>query len=62
MTWRCGLSRKSDDVLCTAVTAPLFAPSRTRENPEGFGILSPFRLPYEAKRVKLQPAKVILEF
>ena len=24
--WRCGLSCKSDDVLCTAVAAPLFAP------------------------------------
>ena len=25
--WTCGFSRKSDNVLCTAVTAPLFAPS-----------------------------------
>ncbi len=36
--------------------------TRTAENPQGFDILSPFRLPYGAKRVRLQPAKILLEF
>jgi hypothetical protein len=36
--------------------------TRTRENPRGFDILSPFRLPYAAKRVRLQPGRAFLEF
>jgi hypothetical protein len=36
--------------------------TKTKDNPQGFDILSPFRLPYAAKRVKLQLAKAILEF
>jgi hypothetical protein len=36
--------------------------TKTKENPQGFDILSPFRLPYAAKRLKLQPGKALLEF
>jgi hypothetical protein len=36
--------------------------TKTKENPQGLDILSPFRLPYAAKRVKLQLAKAVLEF
>lgn len=36
--------------------------TRSSENPQGFDILSPFRLPYGAKSVKLRPAKILLEF
>ncbi len=36
--------------------------TRSAESPQGFDILSPFRLPYGAKRVRLQPGKILLEF
>jgi hypothetical protein len=36
--------------------------TRTADNPQGFDILSPFRLPYGAKRFRLQPAKILIEF
>lgn len=36
--------------------------TRTKDNPQGFDILSPFRLPYGAKNVRLRPAKILLEF
>ena len=36
--------------------------TRNAQNPEGFDILAPFRLPYAAKRVRLQPGKALLEF
>ena len=36
--------------------------TRSAEHPEGFDILAPFRLPYAAKRVRLQPGKALLEF
>lgn len=36
--------------------------TRSSANPQGFDILSPFRLPYGAKSVKLRPAKILLEF
>jgi hypothetical protein len=36
--------------------------TKTKDNPQGFDILSPFRLPYAAKRLKLQPGKALLEF
>jgi hypothetical protein len=36
--------------------------TRTSDNPQGFDILSPFRLPYGARRVRLQPAKILVDF
>jgi len=36
--------------------------TRSAQNPEGVDILAPFRLPYAAKRVRLQPGKALLEF
>ncbi len=36
--------------------------TRTPENPLGFDIQSPFRLPYALKRVRLQPGQAVLEF
>jgi hypothetical protein len=46
-----------------SVLARLVASStRTARQPEGFDIHAPFRLPYRARRVQLQPGKAILEF
>lgn len=36
--------------------------TRTKDNPQGFDVLSPFRLPYGAKRIKLVPGKATLQF
>ena len=36
--------------------------TKSAQHPEGFDILSPFRLPYAAKRVRLQLGKALLEF
>jgi hypothetical protein len=36
--------------------------SKTQENPQGFDILSPFRLPYALKRVRVQPWRLVLDF
>jgi len=36
--------------------------TKTRESPQGLDILSPFRLPYSMKRVRLQPGRCFLEF
>jgi hypothetical protein len=36
--------------------------TKTRENPQGLDILSPFRLPYSMKRVRLQPGRALLDF
>ena len=49
--------------LPSAAVAQIVAQAtRTKENPQGFDVLSPFRLPYSAKRVRLQPGKAFLEF
>jgi hypothetical protein len=36
--------------------------TRTPENPQGFDIHSPFRLPYALKRVRLEPGRAVLDF
>jgi hypothetical protein len=36
--------------------------TRSSRHPQGFDIHAPFRLPYDARRVKLQPGRAILEF
>jgi hypothetical protein len=36
--------------------------TRTPENPQGFDIMAPFRLPYAVRRVRLQAGKALLEF
>ncbi|HVQ28820.1 MAG TPA: hypothetical protein VMV21_04525 [Vicinamibacteria bacterium] len=36
--------------------------TRTSENPHGFDIHSPFRLPYDLKRARLQPGRALLEY
>ena len=36
--------------------------TKSPENPQGFDILAPFRLPYAARRVRVQPGKALLEF
>lgn len=49
--------------LPASVLAQLVASAtRGRDNPQGVDILSPFRLPYTLKRVRLQPARALLEF
>jgi hypothetical protein len=50
-----------------AIPAPLLAQlvasaTRTRQNPAGFDILSPFRLPYGLKKVRVQPGRVALDY
>ena len=46
-----------------SVLARLVASStRNARQPEGFDIHAPFRLPYAARRVTLQPGKAVLEF
>jgi hypothetical protein len=46
-----------------SVLARLVASStRSSRNPEGFDIHAPFRLPYSARRVLLQPGRAILQF
>jgi hypothetical protein len=45
-----------------AMVAQLVASAtRNRDNPQGFDIQSPFRLPYSVKRVRLQPGKALVE-
>ncbi len=36
--------------------------TRDPENPEGFDIQAPFRLPYSCRRVRLEPGRVFLDF
>jgi len=49
--------------LPVSVLAQLVASAtRGHDNPQGVDILSPFRLPYTMKRVRLQPARALLEF
>jgi hypothetical protein len=36
--------------------------TRTEENPQGFDIRAPFRLPYSVKRVRLEPGQGYLDF
>jgi hypothetical protein len=46
-----------------SVLARMVASStRTSRQPEGFDIHAPFRLPYAARRVTLQPGRAVLEF
>ena len=46
----------------SAVAQIIAQATRSKENPQGFDVLSPFRLPYSAKRVRLQPGKAFLDF
>lgn len=49
--------------LASSVVAQIVAQAtRTKENPQGFDILSPFRLPYAARKIRLAPGKAFLEF
>jgi hypothetical protein len=36
--------------------------TRSADNPEGFDVQAPFRLPYTVKRVRVQPGKAWLDF
>ena len=36
--------------------------TRTAQRPEGFDLGSPFRLPYDLKRVRLQTGRALLEY
>jgi len=36
--------------------------TRNAENPQGFDIRAPFRLPYSLKRVRIQPGRALLDF
>lgn len=36
--------------------------TKTAESPQGFDVHSPFRLPYDLKRVRIQPGRALLEY
>ena len=36
--------------------------TKTAENPEGFDIRAPFRLPYSVNRLRLEPGRALLDF
>ena len=36
--------------------------TRTPDNPQGFDLHSPFRLPYALKKVRLEPGRAVLDF
>jgi len=36
--------------------------TRSAQNPQGFDVHSPFRLPYDLKRVRIQPGRALLEY
>ena len=36
--------------------------TKTEENPEGFDIHAPFRLPYSVNRLRLEPGRALLDF
>ena len=48
--------------LPVSVLAELVASAtRTPQNPEGFDIQSPFRLPYSVRRIRFQPGRALLD-
>ena len=46
----------------SALEQLVMAATRNKDNPQGVDILSPFRLPYTMKRVRLQPGRALLDF
>jgi hypothetical protein len=36
--------------------------TKTQENPEGFDVTAPFRLPYSVNRLRLEPGRALLDF
>ena len=40
----------------------VFSATKTEENPEGFDIRAPFRLPYSVDRLRLEPGRALLDF
>jgi hypothetical protein len=50
-------------MLPVSVLAQIVASAtRSQENPQGFDIQAPFRLPYALKRVRIQPGRALLDF
>jgi hypothetical protein len=57
------LARLGPVTLPSSVVARCVAgATRTQQNPQGFDMLSPFRLPYALKKVRVQPGKAVLDF
>lgn len=61
-------SLKFEDVRLGGVSVPVSlleqivaSATRTPDNPQGFDLLAPFRLPYAVKRVRIHPGKAVLE-
>lgn len=46
----------------SALEQIVLSATKTAENPLGLDILSPFRLPYSMRRVRLQPGRAFLDF
>jgi hypothetical protein len=58
-----------DEVRLGGVSLPLsllqqvvLSSTRTRENPGGFDVSAPFRLPYAVRQVRLEPGRIWLDF
>jgi hypothetical protein len=46
----------------TMVEQLIASATKNEKTPEGFDIRSPFRLPYDLKRIRLQPGRAVLEY
>ena len=46
----------------TVVEQLVTSATKTAETPHGFDVHSPFRLPYDLKRVRIQPGQALLEY
>jgi hypothetical protein len=46
----------------TMVEQLVMSATKTAESPQGFDVHSPFRLPYDLKRVRIQPGRALLEY
>ena len=46
----------------TLVSQVVASSTRSASTPEGVDIRAPFRLPYDARRVRLEPGRALLDF
>lgn len=56
------VSLSTFSVPVTMVEQLVMSATKTAESPQGFDIHSPFRLPYDLKRVRIQPGRALLEY
>lgn len=46
----------------TVIEQLVASATRSAQSPQGFDVRSPFRLPYDLKRVRIQPGRALLEY